>query len=182
MTNSADLPEAFLQVSFTQLAAPNWLPTAVERCRLRESHAVTEPARQGLHPNCGHCAVQALPCKHCIAAGLGGQRVAWRLALPRVAPAAHRFASVQVQPCPLPPWHAACQQCPQCRPLPAAAPLLLRLQGIFSEVEGYDEDCTPESLPEVSGEEYTPLSKKGHALDQHPFGQHPPLGSKKLTG
>lgn len=56
------------------------------------------------------------------------------------------------------------------------------LQGIFSEVEGYDEDCTPESLPEVSGEEYTPLSKKGHALDQHPFGQHPPLGSKKLTG
>jgi hypothetical protein len=50
------------------------------------------------------------------------------------------------------------------------------------DTEGYEENCTPQSLPEVSGEEYTPKAEKSHPLDQHTFGQHPPVGSKKHTG
>ena len=39
---------------------------------------------------------------------------------------------------------------------PPTPPPSTRPQGDFEELVGYEEDCTPQSLPEVSGSEYEP--------------------------
>jgi hypothetical protein len=39
------------------------------------------------------------------------------------------------------------------------------MQGNIEELEGYVEDCTPESLPEVGGDAYSPAAAPSPALE-----------------